>query len=136
MQATKENGCFLLFFNPFNGNFVSRFILQTGLRDHFYNKEAYVQEVTANMIRAVSNLISEEKRMAWMDLRLQIRMKLVNNLLLALEDLAFLLADVTETPELLEEAASNICKFPYLSSDATKFRQKFGFQTCFGRNRN
>lgn len=88
-----------------------RFILQTGLRDHFYNKEAYVQEVTANMLRAVSNLISEEKRMAWLDLRLQIRMKLVNNLLLALEEMAFLMADVTETPELLEEASQNIRKF-------------------------
>ena len=70
-----------------------------------------MQEVAANMIRAVSNLISEDKRMAWMDLRLQIRMKLVNNLLLALEEMAFLLADVTETPELLEEASDNICKF-------------------------
>ena len=87
-----------------------RFILQTGVRGDFYNKEAYVQEVAANMIRAVSNLISEDKRMAWMDLRLQIRMKLVNNLLLALEEMAFLLADVTETPELLEEASDNICK--------------------------
>ena len=37
-------------------------------------------------------------------------MKLVNNLLLALEEMAFLLADVTETPELLEEASDNICK--------------------------
>ena len=90
--------------------FFYRFILQTGVRGDFYNKEAYVQEVAANMIRAVSNLISEDKRMAWMDLRLQIRMKLVNNLLLALEEMAFLLADVTETPELLEEASDNICK--------------------------
>ena len=50
------------------------------------------------------------KRMAWMDLRIQVRMKLANNLLLALEEIAFLLADVTETPELLEEASENICK--------------------------
>ena len=91
----------------FSGEFF-RFILQTGVRGEFYNKEAYVQEVTANMIRAVSNLISEEKRMAWRDLRLAIRMKLMNGLLLAIEEMAFLLADVTQTPELLEEAAQNI----------------------------
>ena len=84
--------------------------MQTGLRDQYYNKEAFVQEVAANLIRAVSNLISEEKRMAWFDLRIQIRMKLVNNLLLALEEVAFLLADVSDTPELLEEASENICK--------------------------
>ena len=82
--------------------------MQTGVRGQFYNKEAYVQEVTANMIRAVSNLISEEKRMAWRDLRLAIRMKLMNGLLLAIEEMAFLLADVTQNPELLEEAAQNI----------------------------
>ena len=62
-----------------------------------------MQEVAANMIRAVSNLISEDKRMAWMDLRLQIRMKLVNNLLLALEEIAFVLADVTESSIYLHE---------------------------------
>ena len=37
-------------------------------------------------------------------------MKLVNNLLLALEEMAFLLSDVIETPKLLEEASDNICK--------------------------
>ena len=43
-----------------------RFILQTGLRGQggsargqIYNKEAFVQEVTANIIRTVSNLIGE-----------------------------------------------------------------------------
>ena len=82
--------------------------MQTGVRGEFYNKEAYVQEVSANMIRAVSNLISPERRMAWRDLRLAIRMKLMNGLLLAIEEMAFLLADVTQTPELLEEAATNI----------------------------
>ena len=60
------------------------------------------------MIRAVSNLISPDKRMAWRDLRLAIRMKLMNGLLLAIEEMAFLLADVTQNPELLEEAAANI----------------------------
>ena len=82
--------------------------MQTGVRGEFYNKEAYVQEVSANMIRAVSNLISPDKRMAWRDLRLAIRMKLMNGLLLAIEEMAFLLADVTQNPELLEEAAANI----------------------------
>lgn len=88
-----------------------RFILQTGLRDHLYNKEAFVQEVAANIIRAASNLIGEDKRMAWLDLRLPVRMKLINNMLLAVEEVAFLLAEVTDTPELLEEAAENLREF-------------------------
>ena len=92
-----------------------RFILQTGLRGQsiFYNKEAYVQEVTANVIRTVSNLISEDARPAWLDLKKPLRMKMVNNMLLALEEVAFLLADVTETPELLEESAENLRKYQH-----------------------
>ena len=94
-----------------------RFILQTGLRGQgsargqIYNKEAFVQEVTANIIRTVSNLIGEDKSLAWMDLRVPLRMKLMNHLLLALEEVAFMLAEVTSTPELLEEASENLCKF-------------------------
>ena len=89
-----------------------RFILQTGLRGRgqIYNKEAFVQEVTANIIRTVSNLISDGKSLAWMDLKVSLRMKLMNHLLLALEEVAFMLAEVTDTPELLEEASENLRK--------------------------
>ena len=90
-----------------------RFILQTGLhrgrdRGQIYNKEAFVQEVAANIIRTVSNLMSENKSMAWLDLKVPLRMKLINHLLLALEEVAFMLAEVTETPEFLEEVAENL----------------------------
>ena len=93
-----------------------RFILQTGLhrgrdRGQIYNKEAFVQEVAANIIRTVSNLMSENKSMAWLDLKVPLRMKLINHLLLALEEVAFMLAEVTETPEFLEEVAENLGKY-------------------------
>ena len=96
-----------------------RFILQTGLhgrggghaRGQIYNKEAFVQEVAANVIRTVSNLIADDKVLAWMDLKVPLRMKMMNHLLLALEEVAFMLAEVTETPELLEEASENLCKY-------------------------
>jgi hypothetical protein len=110
-----------------------RFILQTGLRGQrlFYNKAAYVQEVTANVIRTVSNLIGEDKRLAWMDLRLPVRMKLVNNMLLAVEEVAFLLAEVTETPELLEEAADNVCEYTlFLGSSSTAICKREPSQCC------
>ena len=104
-----------------------RFILQTGLhrgrdRGQIYNKEAFVQEVAANIIRTVSNLMSENKSMAWLDLKVPLRMKLINHLLLALEEVAFMLAEVTETPEFLEEVAENLGKysilFPFPAGDS------------------
>ena len=93
-----------------------RFILQTGLhrgrdRGQIYNKEAFVQEVAANIIRTVSNLMSENKSMAWLDLKVPLRMKLINHLLLALEEVAFMLAEVTNTPEFLEEVAENLGEY-------------------------
>ena len=104
-----------------------RFILQTGLhrgrdRGQIYNKEAFVQEVAANIIRTVSNLMSENKSMAWLDLKVPLRMKLINHLLLALEEVAFMLAEVTETPEFLEEVAENLgeCQFIF------RFRRLLG----------
>ncbi len=66
--------------------------------------------MTANIIRTVSNLLSEDARPAWLDLKKPLRMKMVNNMLLALEEVAFLLAEVTENPELLEESAENLRK--------------------------
>ena len=104
-----------------------RFILQTGLhrgrdRGQIYNKEAFVQEVAANIIRTVSNLMSENKSMAWLDLKVPLRMKLINHLLLALEEVAFMLAEVTNTPEFLEEVAENLgeCQFIF------RFRRLLG----------
>ena len=99
-----------------------RFILQTGLhrgrdRGQIYNKEAFVQEVAANIIRTVSNLMSENKSMAWLDLKVPLRMKLINHLLLALEEVAFMLAEVTNTPEFLEEVAENLGEYLHKSGD-------------------
>ena len=62
-------------------------ILQTGLhgrggghaRGQIYNKEAFVQEVAANVIRTVSNLIADDKVLAWMDLKVPLRMKMMNH---------------------------------------------------------
>ncbi len=60
------------------------------------------------MIRAASNLLAAAE--AWEDLRQLQRIKVANLLLLALEENAFLLAEVIEEEEYLEEAAKEIGK--------------------------
>ena len=79
--------------------------------DTFYNKKHYVQQVFQNVLRSASNLLSEENSMIWTDLHPVQRMKTATALLLALEENAFLLAEVTNTPEIIQETATSISKF-------------------------
>jgi hypothetical protein len=84
-----------------------QYLLQTQA-DSFYNKESYVQQVFQNVLRSASNLLSEDNLSAWSDLRPADRMKTATALLLALEENAFLLAEVTGTPEIIQETSNSI----------------------------
>ena len=89
---------------------VSRlqYLLQTQA-ESFYNKEYYVQEVVQNILRSAASLMQgEEKVGIWMTIPARQRSVLVTHLLQTMEENAFLLADVTEKPEILEEVATNI----------------------------
>jgi len=56
-------------------------------------------------------LLSDENRPIWWDLHPNQRMKTATNLLLALEENAFLLAEVTNTPEIIQESSNSIGKY-------------------------
>ena len=86
-----------------------QYLLQTQ-SDSFYNKESYVQQVFQNVLRSASNLLSDENRSIWLDLHPSQRMKTVTALLLALEENAFLLAEVTNAPEIIQETSNSIGK--------------------------
>ena len=78
--------------------------------DKFYKKEAFIQEVLLNIVRSASNLLDVKNRDAWNDLEVAVQMKVVSALLLAVEENAFLFAEVTNKPEILMESSYNICK--------------------------
>ena len=79
--------------------------------DKFYKKEAFIQEVLLNIVRSASNLLDVKNRDAWNDLEVATQMKVASSLLLAVEENAFLFAEVTNKPEILMESSYNICKF-------------------------
>ena len=91
-----------------------QYLLQTQ-SESFYNKESYVQQVFQNVLRSASNLLSEENRQVWFDLHPSQRMKTATALLLALEENAFLLAEVTNSPEIIQETSNSIGKISYYS---------------------
>ena len=80
----------------------------------FHNKEAHVRQVVNDVLRAASNILEQSNRKAWWDLTAPTRMKVATNLLLALEENAFLLAGVVNEPsEILEthEIMSKLLQF-------------------------
>ena len=79
--------------------------------DKFYKKEAFIQEVLLNIVRAASNLLDVKNREAWSDLEVAAQMKVASSLLLAVEENAFLFAEVTNQQEILMESSYNICKW-------------------------
>ena len=78
--------------------------------DKFYKKEAFIQEVLLNIVRAASNLLDAKNREAWADLEVAAQMKVASSLLLAVEENAFLFAEVTNQQEILMESSYNIRK--------------------------
>ena len=90
-----------------------QYLLQTQ-SESFYNKESYVQQVFQNVLRSASNLLAEDNRGVWFDLHPSQRMKTATALLLALEENAFLLAEVTNSPEIIQETSNSIGKIIFL----------------------
>ena len=80
--------------------------------EKFYKKEAFIQEVLLNIVRAGSNLLEDKNKEAWQDLDVAQQMKVCSALLLAMEENAFLFAEVTNKPEILMESSYNVCKYP------------------------
>lgn len=76
--------------------------------EKFYKKEAFIQEVLLNIVRSGSNLLDVKNKEAWNDLDLTQQMKVASSLLLAMEENAFLFAEVTNKPEILMESSYNI----------------------------
>ena len=79
--------------------------------DKFYKKEAFIQEVLLNIVRSASNMLDIKNREAWHDLEIAAQMKVVSALLLAVEENAFLFAEVTNQPEILMESSYNIREY-------------------------
>ena len=84
-----------------------QYLFQTA-SEPIYNRKSYIHQTFQDMLRAISNLLGSDKFKSWMELPDDRRMNLITNLLVALDENAFLLADVIDVPEILEEAASNI----------------------------
>ena len=82
--------------------------------EKFYKKEAFIQEVLLNIVRSGSNLLDVKNKEAWNDLDLTQQMKVASSLLLAMEENAFLFAEVTNKPEILMESSYNICKYSFI----------------------
>ena len=64
----------------------------------FHNKESHIRQVLQNVLQSASNILEKSNRRAWLDLRVDRRMKVATSLLLALEESAFLLAGVLNQP--------------------------------------
>jgi len=87
-------------------NRIKYLLQQKSLR--FYKKEAFIQEVLLNVIRSGSNILDERNIGAWADLHLSQQMKVTTSLLLAMEENAFLFAEVTNKQKILMESSHNI----------------------------
>lgn len=90
-----------------------QYLMQTQA-ESFLNQEFYIQEILQNMLRSGSNLLKDDKIGSWMEMSKDQRSKIITNLLLALEESAFLMADVNDNPEILEENAANISEYYHL----------------------
>ena len=85
------------------------YLLQTQ-GDKFYNRGQYIQEVLLNLVRAASNLLDPDTRLAWADLPTSRQVKAAAALMQALEENAFLFVEVTKQEEVLVESSHNLCK--------------------------
>ena len=77
----------------------------------FHNTESHVRQVVQDVVRSASNVLKPSNRRAWMDLQPDRLRKVATNLLLALEENAFLLAGVVEEPTSILETQDIMSKF-------------------------
>ena len=83
--------------------------LQHG-RSSFHNKESHIRQVLQNVLRSASNILEMSNRQAWDDLSRESRMKVATELLLALDENAFLLAGVMNEPDVFLESSEILSK--------------------------
>ena len=88
-----------------------QYLLQTKA-EKFYNKESFLQEIFQNVLRTGSNLMANQSLPAWKDLSRSMRIKVASNLIQTLEEHAFLLLDVLDQPEVIQESTNEIGNNP------------------------
>jgi latrophilin 1 len=77
----------------------------------FHDKVNHIRQVLLNVLRSTANILEDgPNREAWRDLSPDRQMKVATSLMLALEENAFLLAGVTETPEEILETYETLSK--------------------------
>ena len=81
---------------------------------NFHDKVNHIRQVLLNVLRSAANILEDNpdgrNRDAWRDLSLDSQMRVATSLMLALEENAFLLAGVTETPEEILETYETLSK--------------------------
>lgn len=81
--------------------------LQNGV---FHNKESHIAQVLQHVFSSAKNILDEDKKEAWMDLSKESQMKVANQLMLALEESAFLLAGVQNKAKVEMESSPVLSK--------------------------
>lgn len=81
---------------------------------NFHDKINHIRQVLLNVLRSAANILEEgPNRDAWRDLSPDRQMKVATSLMLALEENAFLLAGVTQTPEEILETYETLSEFVF-----------------------
>lgn len=78
---------------------------QSSTNGAFHNKESYIRQVLQNVFRATNNILWDAQRQAWLDLGRDTQMKIGTQLILALEEFAFLLGGVLNQPDVVLESS-------------------------------
>jgi latrophilin 1 len=79
----------------------------------FHNKESHVRQVLQNVLRSASNILETSNRQAWTDLTAEAQKKVATELLLGLDENAFLLAGVMNEPDVFLESSDILSKLSF-----------------------
>lgn len=83
---------------------------QSSSKGAFHNKESFIRQVLQNVFRATNNILWDAQRQAWLDLSRDAQMKIGTQLILALEEFAFLLGGVLNQPDVVLESSDVLSK--------------------------
>ena len=104
----------------------------------FHNKEAHVKQVVQDVLRAATHILEDSNRKAWWDLSGPTRLKVATDLLLALEENAFLLAGVVNEPSEILETHEIMSKYINLSFEFLELSKpincKITIRICIATN--
>ena len=88
---------------------------QSSRTGSFHNKESHIRQVLQNVLRSASNILEASNRQAWLDLSPDAQKKVATELLLGLDENAFLLAGVMNEPDVFLESSDILSKSVPLS---------------------